>query len=130
MSATVTSRVLQRSAVLAGVVLGASPLVAAEFTYNEKSNAEIARKLDMPVYFAVPASARLALPKTINTSDRLIEFKHPEAQDASGDVGLRVIAAKRAGFGAGECPTHSGSAAASIFRRTSSKLPRESATGR
>lgn len=99
MSVTVRARFLQRSAVVAGVVLGASPLVAAEFTYNEKTNAEIARKLDMPVYFAVPAAARLTLPKSINTTDRLIEFKHPDAKGASGDVGLRIISAKRSGFG-------------------------------
>lgn len=99
MSVTVRSRVLRRSAVVAGIVLGASPLVAAEFTYNEKTNADIARRLDMPVYFALPASARLTLPKTINTTDRLIDFKHPDAKGASGNVGLRVIGAKRAGFG-------------------------------
>ena len=99
MSVTVRSRVLRRSAVVAGIVLGASPLVAAEFTYNEKTNADIARRLDMPVYFALPASARLTLPKSINTTDRLIDFKHPDAIGASGNVGLRVIAAKRAGFG-------------------------------
>ncbi len=99
MSVTIKSRVLQRSAVVAGVVLGATPLVAAEFTFNEKTNADIARKLDMPVYFAVPATARLTLPKSINTTDRLIEFKHPEAKGASGDVGLRMIVAKRSGFG-------------------------------
>ena len=99
MSVTVRSKVLRRSAVVAGIVLGASPLVAAEFTYNEKTNADIARRLDMPVYFALPASARLTLPKSINTTDRLIDFKHPDAIGASGNVGLRVIAAKRAGFG-------------------------------
>ena len=106
MSVTVTSRILSRGAfavmagvVIAGSVLGSAPLGAAEFTYNEKTNADIARRLDMPVYFAVPATARLTLPKSINTTDRLIEFKHPDAKGASGDVGLRVIGAKRAGFG-------------------------------
>lgn len=77
----------------------ATPLLAAEFTYNEKTNQDYAKRLDMPVYFAVPASARLSLPKTINTTDRLIAFKHPDAKGASGDVGLRLIVAKRAGFG-------------------------------
>ena len=96
---TIKRRVLQRGAVLAGVVLAASPLAAAEFTFNEKSNADIAKKLDMPVYFAVPSSARLTLPKSINTTDRLVEFKHPDAQGASGEVGLRMIVAKRSGFG-------------------------------
>jgi hypothetical protein len=77
----------------------ATPLLAAEFTYNEKTNQDYAKRLDMPVYFAVPASARLSLPKTINTTDRLIAFKHPDAKGAAGDVGLRLIVAKRAGFG-------------------------------
>jgi hypothetical protein len=86
-------------AIAAGSMLGSAPVAAAEFTYNEKTNADIARRLDMPVYFALPSSARLTLPKSINTTDRLIEFKHPDAKGASGEVGLRVIGAKRGGFG-------------------------------
>lgn len=101
MSVKLTRRVLPHGAVaiVAGVVLASTPLGAAEFTYNDKTNADIARKLDMPVYFAVPATARLTLPKSINTTDRLVEFKHPDAKEASGEVGLRVIVAKRSGFG-------------------------------
>ena len=99
MAETITRRVLQCGAVIAGVALAAAPLAAAEFTYNEKTNADIAKKLDMPVYFAVPSSARLTLPKSINTTDRLVEFKHPDAKGASGEVGLRMIVAKRSGFG-------------------------------
>ena len=57
----------------------------------------MARKLNIPVYFAVPASARGALPKTIDTTDRLVDFKHPDAKNA-GDVGLRLVVAKRAGM--------------------------------
>ncbi len=81
------------------LALTISSLSAAEFTYSEKANDEIAKKLGMPVYFAVPASARVTLPKDISTADRLIDFKHPDGKGASGDVGLRVIVAKRAGFG-------------------------------
>jgi hypothetical protein len=106
MSVTFTSKVFRRGAVaiaaasaVAASVLFAAPLGAAEFTYSEKTNADIARRLNMPVYFALPATARLTLPKTIDTTDRLIEFKHPDAKGASGDVGLRVISAKRSGFG-------------------------------
>ena len=29
---------------------------AADFTYNEKTNADLAKKLNIPVYFAVPKS--------------------------------------------------------------------------
>ncbi|MBN9265351.1 MAG: hypothetical protein J0I75_12470 [Hyphomicrobium sp.] len=83
----------------AGLAITAAPLWAAEFTYNEKTNQDMARRLDMPVYLAVPASARLTLPKSINTTDRLVEFKHPDAKGAQGDVGLRLVVAKRAGFG-------------------------------
>lgn len=82
-----------------GWVVGLSPLAAAEFTFNEKTNQEMAKRLNIPVYFAVPASARATIPKTFNTSDRLIEFKHPDAKNAKGDVGLRLIVANRSGFG-------------------------------
>src|SRR5436190_9080960 len=56
------------------------------------------RKLKIPVYFAVPAGARAALPKSIDTPDRLIDFKHPDAIAAKADVGLRLVVAKRAGM--------------------------------
>ncbi len=68
----------------AGMIAGLAPLGAAEFTYNDKVNQDIAKKLDIPVYFALPGSARVGLPKTINTTDRLIEFKHPAAKDTVG----------------------------------------------
>jgi hypothetical protein len=81
-----------------GLVVGAGPVASKEFTYDERVNTEMARRLKIPVYFAVPASARLALPSGIDTSDRLIDFKHPEGKAAQGDVGLRLVVAKRAGF--------------------------------
>lgn len=84
----------------AGSVLGAPPAVSKDFTYDEKVNAEMARRLKIPVYFALPASARLALSKTVETSDRLIDFKHPDGKGAQGDVGLRLVVAKRAGMAA------------------------------
>jgi hypothetical protein len=82
----------------AGSVMGVRPAASREFTYDEKTNAEMARRLKIPVYFAVPASARLALSSSIDTSDRLIDFKHPEGKGAQGDVGLRLVVAKRGGF--------------------------------
>jgi len=84
----------------AGALLGMAPAASKDFAYDEKVNAEMARRLKIPVYFAVPASARLALPKTIETSDRLIDFKHPDGKSAQGDVGLRLVVAKRAGLAA------------------------------
>ena len=82
----------------AASVVGARPVASKEFTYDEKANADMARRLKIPVYFAVPASARLALPNSIDTSDRLVDFKHPDGKGAQGDVGLRLVIAKRAGF--------------------------------
>ena len=69
-----------------------------EFTFDAKLNEEMAKKLKIPVYFALPASARATLPSAIEISDKLIDFKHPDAMGSSGDVGLRLIVAKRAGL--------------------------------
>ena len=68
-----------------------------EFVHSERTDAEMARRLGIPVYFAVPSSARVAMPSRISTTDRLIDFKHPDARGA--DDGLRIVVAKRAGMG-------------------------------
>ena len=47
----------------------------------------------------MPNSARAALPKTIDTTDKLIDFRHPESKGSATAVGLRIVAAKREGFG-------------------------------
>jgi len=86
--------------VVSAAVLAPAPLAANEFTFDEKVNDEIAKKLNIPVFFAVPASARAELPKDIDTTDKLIDFKHPDAKGASGDVGLRLVVAKRSGLAA------------------------------
>jgi len=84
------------SAFLLAATMSAGPALGKDFAFDEKANQEMARRLKIPVYFAVPNSARAALPKSIETSDRLIDFKHP---DATGrDVGLRLVVAKRAGL--------------------------------
>ncbi len=41
-----------------GWIATLQPLSAAEFTFNEKVNQDIAKKLNIPVYFSVPSSAR------------------------------------------------------------------------
>lgn len=71
---------------------------AHQFTYDPKVNEQMAKKLKIPVYFALPASARLALPANIDISDKLVDFKHPDGQSAQGDVGLRLVVANRAGM--------------------------------
>jgi hypothetical protein len=81
-----------------GAALGPTPIAAKDFTFDEKVNQQMARKLKIPVFFAVPASARAKIPKDIKTSDRLIDFKHPDAKASAGDVGLRLVVAKRAGL--------------------------------
>jgi hypothetical protein len=87
------------------VILGAGaaallalPAAAKDFTFDEKTNKQIAAKLKIPVYFALPASARATLPKDIKTTDKLIDFKHPDAKGAAGDVGLRLVVVKRSGM--------------------------------
>ncbi len=83
----------------AAAALVASGAGAAEFTYNEKTNADLAKKLKIPVYFAVPKSTWAKLPD-IKTTDKLVEFKHPDGMKAKGDVGLRLVVAKRSGLSA------------------------------
>jgi hypothetical protein len=79
-----------------GVALTAAPAWSKDFAYDEKTNQQIASKLKIPVYFAVPNSARAPLAKNFDISDRLIDFKHPDAKN--GDVGLRLVVVKRAGM--------------------------------
>ena len=69
-----------------------------QFTYDATVNEQMAKKLKIPVYFALPASARATLPGNIDITDKLVDFKHPDGQSAQGDVGLRLVVAKRAGM--------------------------------
>ena len=69
-----------------------------EFSFSQKANDRLAKKMGIPVYFAVPASARGALPAKFETSDLLVDFKHPDAKGAAGDVGLRLVVTKRSGM--------------------------------
>jgi hypothetical protein len=82
----------------AGLALAPPSAGAKQFTYDEKTNKQMARQLKIPVYFAVPDSARAPLSDNIDTPDRLIDFQHPEAEKAEAKVGLRLIVAKRAGL--------------------------------
>lgn len=96
-----TTRLLLLSSTLAAatcLALGPGSVHAKEFTYDEEVNKGMARRLGMPVYFAVPASARVVLPKDIDTSDRLIDFRHPDALDSDAQIGLRLVVSRRAGI--------------------------------
>ncbi len=87
-------------AVLALLAIGmafVNPAASKDFTFDEKTNKEVARKLKIPVFFAVPASSRADLP-SIDTTDPLIDFRHPDAADAQGDIGLRLVISKRRGL--------------------------------
>lgn len=96
MTVRLASRKLAAALALAAICT--APAGAAEFTFDEKVNDSMAKKINIPVFFAVPARARAPLPPKIDTTDKLIDFKHPDGRSAAGDVGLRLIVAKRSGF--------------------------------
>ncbi|HEX6000712.1 MAG TPA: hypothetical protein VFZ16_15155 [Hyphomicrobiaceae bacterium] len=94
-----TTRFLLLASVMTAAGLAMSvPAQAKEFVYDAKTNQQIAKRLGIPVYFTVPDSARLPLPKSIDTPDRLIDFKHPDAIKANAEVGLRLVVTKRSGL--------------------------------
>src|SRR5262245_15523674 len=97
-----TRLLLLASALIAAPVfaLAPAPSLANEFVFDERTNQEMATRLGIPVYFTVPESARAPLPKSIDTTDRLIDFRHPEAVRWGARLGLRVIVAKRDGLAA------------------------------
>ncbi len=86
------------SLALAGVLALAPAALAKDFTFSQKANDRLAKKMQLPVYFALPPSARGDIPGNIDTTDILVDFKHPEATTA--DLGLRLVVAKRAGMAA------------------------------
>ncbi len=83
----------------AGLAMGVSMAQAKEFTFSAKANDRMAKKLNIPIYFALPASARGPVPGNVDTTDLLIDFKHPEAK-ANSNLGLRLIVTKRSGMAA------------------------------
>ncbi|MGD9669914.1 MAG: hypothetical protein AB7U75_12770 [Hyphomicrobiaceae bacterium] len=87
-------------ALLFAAGLAANPHIAraAEFIYSETASQDMAKRLDIPVFYTLPESAWLALPKTIDTTDRLIEFRYPKYKDNGAHVGLRIVTTKRVGF--------------------------------
>jgi hypothetical protein len=84
--------------VAAGLALAPPAAEAKQFAFDEKTNQQMARQLKIPVWFAVPDDARAALPDDIETTDRLVDFQHPDAIKAEAKVGLRLIVAGRGGL--------------------------------
>lgn len=85
-------------------VLAAWPAAAAEpvkeFSFSEKANERLAKKLNIPIYFALPTSTWAPLPKSFKTTDILLDWKHPEAMRTGSDAGLRLIVTPRSGMAA------------------------------
>ena len=96
---TLPKKIFAVTAYCVAATLSCQSANAADFTYNEKTNADLAKKLKIPVYFAVPKSTWAKLPD-IKTTDKLVEFRHPDGLKAKGDVGLRLVMAKRSGLSA------------------------------
>lgn len=70
-----------------------------QFTYSERANPRLAQKLNIPIYFALPSSARADLGQdSFPTTDILLDFKHPEALKTGSDAGLRLIVTPRSGM--------------------------------
>lgn len=84
--------------VAAGLALLPPAADAKQFTYDEKINKQMARQLGIPVYFTVLDSARAPLPDDIKTTDRLIDFQHPDAIKAGLKAGLRLVVTNRNGL--------------------------------
>src|SRR5688572_3247892 len=84
------------------LTLATAPALAQkDFTFSEKANERLAKKLNIPIYFALPKSTWAALPGSpFKTTDVLVDFKHPDAINSGSDAGLRVVVTPRAGMSA------------------------------
>jgi hypothetical protein len=89
-------------AVATALALTAAPAIAAkkDFTFSEKANERLAKKLNIPIYFTVPSSTRAPLKGPFETTDVLVDFKHPDAIKSGSDAGLRLIVTPRSGMAA------------------------------
>ncbi len=101
MSRSKTLSVAISLAASAALVLAAAPAMAAkDFTFSEKANERLAKKLNIPIYFTLPASTRATLKGPFNTTDVLVDFKHPDALKTGSDAGLRLVVTPRSGMAA------------------------------
>ena len=80
----------------------ASPATAAgkDFTFSEKANERLSKKLKLPIYFMLPSSTRAPISGPFNTSDVLVDYRHPDAIKTDSDAGLRMIVSPRSGLSA------------------------------
>ncbi|MFN3867537.1 MAG: hypothetical protein ACK4MF_00560 [Hyphomicrobiaceae bacterium] len=90
------------ASVALALICGAVPALAQSknFTFSESANARLAKKMNIPIYFALPSSARAPLAGPFKTTDVLVDFKHPDAIKSGSDAGLRLIVTKRSGMSA------------------------------
>ncbi len=101
MSRSKTLSVAISLAASAALMLAAAPAMAAkDFTFSEKANERLAKKLNIPIYFTLPASTRATLKGPFNTTDVLVDFKHPDALKTGSDAGLRLVVTPRSGMAA------------------------------
>ncbi|WP_295559410.1 hypothetical protein [uncultured Hyphomicrobium sp.] len=84
------------------LALSVPPALAApkEFSFSEKANDRLAKKLNIPIFFTVPTSTWAELPKSFDTTDVLVDFKHPDAIKTNSDAGLRIVSTPRSGMAA------------------------------
>lgn len=84
------------------LALGPATAAAAgkDFTFSEKANDRLAKKLDLPIYFTLPKSTWAPLSGPFNTTDVLLDFRHPDAIKSGSDAGLRLVVTPRAGMAA------------------------------
>lgn len=95
--------VTRASLVLAmALAAGGAPAFAAgkEFTFSEKANDRLAKKLNIPIFYTLPKSTWAPLTGPFNTTDILLDFKHPDALKTGSDAGLRLVVTPRSGMAA------------------------------
>lgn len=82
------------AATLAGVTLSGPAAESKTFTPGERVNQMMTAKYKIPVFFALPDSARAKLPDDIKSGDTLVDYRHPDNKN----VGLRLVVTKRSGW--------------------------------
>jgi len=85
------NKVVAVAACFVVAAFGGQSATAAHFTFNEKTNADLAKKLKIPVYFAVPKSTWAKLPD-IKTTDKLVDFKVEFGRQYEGEKVRLVVA--------------------------------------